>query len=149
MVIAYSSARHGRFHQKTEPSLSAAQPAHPCLPPPATPHSLHVLQPPSRNPSTQTAPGLLGTSREVLLKAIQKKQGKGNEESVWSEMGCPSVSTIQTLWVHPPPSSPWCASTWLCPNMFGHLSVGHIFRMVRLSDTILPRFRACCRRRVL
>jgi len=37
----------------------------------------------------------------------------------------------------------------LSTNMFSYLSVGQILRMVRVSNEILPRFRACCQRQAL
>src|SRR5260221_9404837 len=156
-VIAYSSARHNKYHQNAEPSLSAAQPAHPCLSPTATPKFPNSL-PASpvffaamRNPSVQTAPG--DVTREVALKAIPKKKAKRNEESVWSEMGSSRVSIIQS-WVFAPPffflhDALERTRPRLSPNMFGYLPVGQIPLMVRVMDKILPRFPARCRRRAL
>jgi hypothetical protein len=77
----------------------------------------------TRNPRAHGAPG--NVTRGVALKPIPKKQVKGNEESVWNEMGAtgsqssqyraslfPTLFSIMRL----------CAS----PNMLGCLSVGQI-----------------------
>jgi len=40
---SHGSARHGTYHQNSEPSPSAAQPIHPCLPYPQLPPRYHAL----------------------------------------------------------------------------------------------------------
>ena len=99
-------------------TLSTAQLAHPHLHlPSATPNSLPATLlsfVDMQHPSPQTAPG------DVMHEAALKKKVKGNEESVWSEMGCPRVSIIRTSWVHSPLCSMMClrARPCLSPNMF-------------------------------
>ena len=139
MVFACRSVRHSRYHENTEPSLGVAQPAHPRLHPPSTTLNTLPATPLSfvatRNPSSQTAPGYV--THEVAPKAIAKNKVKGDEGNVWSDLGCPRVSIIQTSWVPSPllHDVPAHVRPRLCPNMFGRLSVGRIFRGVRLSDT--------------
>ena len=107
-----------------------------------------------RNPSARTAPE--DVTREVALKAIPKKEGKGNKESMWSEMqvlqGLSIIPTLGVLFPHLPLLHDMMrlrACPRLPPNMFGCRSVGQILQMVRLPDIILPRFRARCQQRVL
>jgi hypothetical protein len=129
---------------RSRPIHASPQPPPPTLP--ITPLSFAA----TRNLSAQTVPG--DVTREVALKAIPKKKIKWDEESLWSEMGCSRVSIIQTSWVPSTPfmdDAPARACPHLCPNMFGYLSVGQIIQMVRISDKILLRFRARCRRQAL
>jgi len=92
--------------------------------------------------------------REVAPKAIPKQKVKENEESVWSEMrvlqGLHHLNMVSLI--SPPHLFSMirlCTRPRLSLNMFGCLSVGQVLRMVRVSDEVLPRFRARCRRRAL
>jgi len=102
-------------------------------------------------PLPQPVPG--DVTREVTLKAIPKKKVKGNEESVWSEMrvlqGLDHPNIVRPPYAPVLRDAPARARPRLSPNIFGCLSVGQVLRMVRVSDEVLPRFRARCRRRAL
>jgi len=107
--------------------LSATKLAHSRLPssPPNSYPTTPLSFSPVRHSSAQVAPG--DVIREVILEAMPKKNAKGNEEIIWSE-----VRVLQGV-DHPnhvpfplpsPHRAPARPRRCLYPNMFGCLSVG-------------------------